>query len=217
MSYNDPSADAGKIIGQWIADFISEIFNGDGDGEFDWPSLTTGAVSQEMNTGELLSNVLNGASSFAGGISYDSAIGPSFGSTSSGNRLLDWFAGLFTNSGYQAQLNREFNSAEALKQREWQSAENQLAREFQLMMSNTAYQRGVQDLRAAGLNPILAYSQGGAASSAVSVGHGDAATSQGVAGSDLGAIANGMGSLAEGVGKILELLVKKKTGSIGFR
>jgi len=43
-----------------------------------------------------------------------------------------------------------------------QAAEAQMS--FQERMANTSYQRAVKDMEAAGLNPMLAYSQGGAAS-----------------------------------------------------
>jgi hypothetical protein len=53
----------------------------------------------------------------------------------------------------------------------------QIARDYNTQMANTSYQRGVKDMQAAGLNPMLAYSQGGAAtptSSAPTVSPGSA-------------------------------------------
>ena len=52
-----------------------------------------------------------------------------------------------------------YNSAEALANREWQEH-----------MSNTAYQRAVEDMKKAGLNPILAFSNGGASTPGGSAG-----------------------------------------------
>jgi len=46
------------------------------------------------------------------------------------------------------------------KARRWASQESEKARTWQSYMANTAYQRGVVDMRSAGLNPILAATGG---------------------------------------------------------
>lgn len=65
---------------------------------------------------------------------------------------------IFDNVGYNSAKSAMVN-AENL----YHTAYNELVnRNYQTEMSNSAYQRAVEDLRKAGLNPYLAYSQGGA-------------------------------------------------------
>jgi len=87
----------------------------------------------------------------------------------------------------QRYLSQLYNTAEAQKSRDWQEE-----------MSNTAYQRAMADMRAAGLNPIMAFAQGGASTP------GGAQGSIGYSGASLGnpgALAGAGVSSAAQVGK----------------
>ena len=108
-----------------------------------------------------------------------------------------------------AQANNAWSAGQAQIQREWQEKQNAKAmafnlneaaknRNWQKMMSDTAHQREVRDLMAAGLNPVLSAMNGNGAS----VGSGATAqgvTSQGAKGdtdtSVNGAIVNLLGSI----------------------
>lgn len=67
-------------------------------------------------------------------------------------------------SAEQAQKQMDFQSAQAALERAYGSAEAAKNRDWQKMMSDTAHQREIADLKAAGLNPVLSAMGGNGAS-----------------------------------------------------
>ena len=117
----------------------------------------------------------------------------------------------------QAALNREFQQSSAREAMQFEADQASLNRAWQEEMSSTAYQRAMQDMQAAGLNPILAYTQGGASTPTGAAASGYAAggsSARGVKASGgssrdvikdaLSALVNVYSSTASVIGKVLK-------------
>lgn len=113
----------------------------------------------------------------------------------------------------------QFNADEALKARKFESLEAAKNREWQENMSNTAYQRAAQDMKAAGLNPasLAGGSMDAASTPSGATAHSSAASS---ANSSNGGLLGLVGKVFAGVaGKVLaskisaEAMAKKSTAA----
>ena len=94
-----------------------------------------------------------------------------------------------------AQVQRDFEQSSAREAMAFEADQAKINRDFQAEMSNSAYQRAIADLKKAGLNPALAYQQGGASTSSGATASGSSASGSKATGTKAGTNGNVLASI----------------------
>lgn len=185
-------------VGQWIADWITywilnakENKSDEINGELDIVDPLDLSAGYGDSSG---STVFSDSSAIANAITGSSDVSDSVGSGSD-EEVPNWFSGLLQSVGQSQAQDRIYNAEQAALSREWSER-----------MSNTAYQREVKDLQAAGLNPILAVTGGGL--SGASTPSSATATHNSSSGDTISTLISALASLASSISDFLPSIQK---------
>lgn len=114
----------------------------------------------------------------------------------------------------QAEIGRQFNAGQQLQSQQYNSAQAAESRQWQENMSNTQYQRAVGDLEAAGLNPMLAYTQGGAGTPSGATASSGTASGSAASGAGMPQIDNAMAAAVNTAKTSVDIENAQKQGAL---